>query len=133
MDAEVCNVILGRFDSPTLTAETLDCSVDVALKPSFAVDCCHTPGPSGGNGLAIDVILHIAAGENAFDVSERSVMSDEVAVFVGCELTSEEIGVRSMTNCHEDARDGKRTFLAAYRVGKRDTLDHLITLDGSHG
>ena len=44
--------------------------MDGALEPPFAVDRCHTPGTSGGNGLAIDVILHIAAGENAFDVGE---------------------------------------------------------------
>ena len=106
--------------------------VNVGLEPAFAVDCGHTPGSGGGNGLAVDVVLDVAAGKNAFDVGERAVVGHEVTVFVGGELTSEEVGVWPMADGHEDAGDGKRTFFTGNGVGERDTLDCLFALNGGH-
>ncbi|EMF98441.1 hypothetical protein LEP1GSC137_4363 [Leptospira borgpetersenii str. Noumea 25] len=37
------------------------------LKPSFRVECGHTTGTSGGDRLAIDLILNVSRSKNSFD------------------------------------------------------------------
>ena len=43
------------------------------FEPAFAVDGCHAAGAGGGDGLAVGVVLHVAAGEDAVDVGVACV------------------------------------------------------------
>ncbi|CAB4984738.1 unannotated protein [freshwater metagenome] len=78
------------------------------------------------------MILDIAAGKHAFDVGERPVMGHEVTVVIGRELTSEQIGIGTVANGDEYARDGKRSLFASHGVGEGDSFNRLITLNGGH-
>lgn len=81
--------------------------MNVGVEPSLAVDCCHATGSGGGNSLAIDVVLHVTAGKHTLDVGEGTVVGHEVTVFVGDELTGEQVGIGPMADGHEDAGDGE--------------------------
>ena len=64
------------------------------------------PEPGGGDGLAVDVILHVAAREHTGHARPRTHVGDDVAVGVELELTLEERGVRGVADGDEHAVDG---------------------------
>ena len=41
-------------------------------EPALGVDGRHAARAGGGDGLAVDVVLDVAAGEDAFDVGGRA-------------------------------------------------------------
>src|SRR5262245_1183283 len=45
--------------------------VAAGLQPALDVDGGHAPRAGGRDGLAVDVVLDVAAGEDAFDVGGR--------------------------------------------------------------
>ena len=51
-----------------------------ALEVALGVDRGHAARAGGGDGLAVDVILHVAAGEHARHARARAVVRDDVAV-----------------------------------------------------
>jgi len=53
----------------------------------FRVERRHTAGAGGGHGLAVDMILHVAGGEDARDVRAGGArLRDQVAGLVVVEL-----------------------------------------------
>src|ERR1051326_5810120 len=60
--------------------------VDVML----GVDGGHAAAARGGDRLAVDVVLHVAAREYAGDARLRAVVRDQVAVLIHLELTAEQ-------------------------------------------
>jgi hypothetical protein len=46
---------------------------------SLRIDGCHTTGAGGGNGLAVNMILHIAARKHARDIGLSAVMSQDIS------------------------------------------------------
>ena len=52
----------------------------------LGVDGGHAAGTGRGNRLAVDVVLHIAASEDAGDVRARAHVRDDVAVGIQFEL-----------------------------------------------
>src|SRR5690606_22540108 len=63
----VVHAVLGGGDVVLrLRAEPLDGAV--LGEPALGVDGGHAAGAGGGDGLAVDVVLRVAAGEDAGDV-----------------------------------------------------------------
>ena len=42
----------------------------VSLKPALGIDCGHATGSRSGDGLAVRVILHVAAAEDPINVGQ---------------------------------------------------------------
>src|SRR5687767_7077676 len=57
------------------------------LQVPLGVDGGHAAGAGGGDGLAVDVVLDVAAREDARHARLGAVVGDEVAVGVHLELT----------------------------------------------
>src|SRR5438132_11915521 len=70
---------------------------------ALAVHRSHAAGAGGGDGLAIDMILHVAAGERTGDAGLRAVVCEDVALFVECELAGKQFRVGRMADRDEDA------------------------------
>jgi hypothetical protein len=52
------------------------------FEPALGLDRGHAAGAGGGDGLAVDLVLNVAAGEDAFDASARRAgVGEDVA---GC-------------------------------------------------
>ena len=77
--------------------------VVVVLEPVLDVECRHATRACSGDRLAVDVVLDVAAGEDAVDVRRRAVVGDEVAVLVQVELSAKSDGVRRVPDRDEDA------------------------------
>src|SRR6185369_8991450 len=69
----------------------------------FGVERGHAAGAGGGDRLAVDVILDVAAGEDARDVGLRAVVRDDVTVAIELELTLEQRRVRRVPDGDEYA------------------------------
>ena len=66
------------------------------------------PEPGGGDGLAVGVVLHVAAGEHTLDVGgggPARAPGDEVAVVLELELALQQVGVGLVADGHEQAGD----------------------------
>ena len=77
------------------------------------------PRPGGGDRLAVDVVLYVAAGEDALDGCPGAVAGDDVAVVVEVELTDEEVGVGVVADGHEDAADRRSFDVSPVTVSRR--------------
>ena len=56
------------------------------FQPALGVDGGHTARPRSGDGLAIDPILHITTGENAFYIGIGGVgLGDKIAILLHVE------------------------------------------------
>src|SRR5688572_28724589 len=51
------------------------------------VDRGHTAAPGGGHGLPVDVVLHVARGEDPRHARPGAMLRDDVAVGVELDLT----------------------------------------------
>ncbi len=92
---------------------------DVAL----GVERSRATGASGGDGLAIDVVDEVAAGEDTGDVGlRRRVLDQDVAIVVKVDLSTQQLRAGIMANRDEQARHGERTGLAGDGVAQ-------VTLD----
>src|SRR3954452_23790348 len=67
--------------------------VRLRLEPPLGVDGRHAARAGCGDGLAIGVVLDIAAGEHAVDVGGGARPGDEVAVVLHVEDALEQVGV----------------------------------------
>ena len=74
-----------------------------AFDESFRVERGHAARAGGGDRLAIDVILDVAAREDAGHARLRAVVRHDVAVGVEFELRCEQPGVRRVPDGDEDA------------------------------
>src|SRR5580692_12371392 len=61
-------------------------------------DSRHAAAACSRNRLAVAAILHIAAGEDSVDPGSDIVMSLEISIVVGVELTGEYLGVGIMAD-----------------------------------
>ena len=52
----------------------------LTLQKPLGIDRRHAAGTGSGDRLAVNEILHVAAGENARNVGLASVMSEDVAI-----------------------------------------------------
>lgn len=50
----------------------------LCAEKSLRIDGCHTTSAGGGNGLAVNMILHIAARKHARDIGLSAVMSQDI-------------------------------------------------------
>src|SRR3954467_12600479 len=71
----------------------------------LGVDRRHAARSRGGNRLPVDVVLDIAAREDAGDAGLRAVVGDDVAVLIELDLATEQRGIRRMADRHEHAAD----------------------------
>src|SRR5581483_9966346 len=96
----------------------------------LGVERRHTAGARRRHRLAIDVILHVAGGEDAADVRlGRAGLRDEIAGVVVVELVDEELRVRVVPDRDEDAVDRELPRLARDRVTEPDRLHLAVPED----
>jgi len=79
-------VTVGQSDTPATEAWIYsDCIKKLGLlilqKP-LGVDGRHAAGTGGGDRLAVDVILHVAAGKHARDISPGPVVGEDITARV---------------------------------------------------
>ena len=84
----------------------------------FTINRRHATTSGGGDCLAVDVVLDIAAGEDAGDVGPGTLAGDKIAVLVHFNLSLEELRVGIMTDRHKKSRCLERTRFARLQVFK---------------
>jgi hypothetical protein len=57
-------------------------SMMLALQKPLSIDGGHTAATGRGDRLAVNEILHVAAGENARNVGFGAVMSKDIAAWI---------------------------------------------------
>ena len=93
------------------------------FEPTFGVDRSHASRSRGGDGLAVGVVLDVAAGEHSGDVgSARARFGDEIS--------GEERGVRLVPDGDEHPGDGEIGLGAGDGVGESDAFDAGLADDG---
>src|SRR5689334_11405222 len=75
------------------------------VEEPLGVERRHAAGPRAGDGLAVDVILHVAGGEHAFHAglggqAFQPAAGDDVAV-LHLQLAGEQVGVRVVADGDE--------------------------------
>src|SRR6185436_498995 len=78
-------------------------------QPALAVERGHAAGAGGGDGLAVDVVDGVAAGEDALDVRDGGIVvrSDDVAALVELELPRVHLRVRRVADGDEEPLGGE--------------------------
>src|SRR3546814_10304823 len=83
--------------------------------------CASDLGPGGGDGLAVDLVHHVAAGEDAGHAGARAAGLDlDIAVAVELEMTLEQVGRGRMADGDEAALDIEAGDLAGAGVAKNE-------------
>ena len=89
---------------------------------ALGVERAHAARPGRGDRLPVDVILHVADGEDARDVRlGRARLRDQVARLVVVELVEEELRVRVVADRDEQARPSGSDRPRRSRVSRRRT------------
>src|SRR3954470_3976425 len=104
----------------------------VGFEPPFGIECSHATRAGGGDGLAVGVVLDVAAGEDALDVGGGGALGqagDEVAGVLHRELALEQVGVGEVPDGDEEAGHGQRRQLVGHEVTNLKTLDLRIAGD----
>src|SRR5687767_10041434 len=66
----------------------------------------HAAGAGGGDGLAVDLVLHVAARKHALDTGARAAGLDpDIAVAIEIEMAAEQLGRGLMPDRDEAAID----------------------------
>jgi hypothetical protein len=87
------------------------------------------PGAGRGDGLAVGVVLHVAAGEHAVDVGGRAGPGDEVAVLIEVEHTGEQVGVGAVADGHEQPGDVEVGGSPVLVLSHRDAFELGVAVD----
>ena len=103
----------------------------LSFQEPLRFDRGHAAGTGRGDGLAVMMVLHVAGGENAFDVRFRAVVRDQVAVFVHIQLAFEELRVGIVADGDENAGDVSSSLVAFVsvlrsRTFSTDLLVHVV-------
>src|SRR6516162_675994 len=106
----------------------------VLRQPPLRVDGGRTAGARRGDGLPVDPVHHVTAGEDPFDRGARGRLVDEqVAVGVDGELSGEQLTARRVADSDEYAAHREHLLLAGKDVldpqpGELALADHLDNL-----
>src|ERR1700689_2530490 len=76
------------------------------LEESFRFNRGHAAGARGRYGLAINVILHVAACEHTFDVRERAVVRHKISGGIHFQFSHEWLRVGVVADGDEHSRGG---------------------------
>src|SRR3954470_22041022 len=99
-------------------------------QPALGVDRRRGAGPGRGDGLPVDVVDHVTAGEHAVDVGARGRVLDlDVAGVVELELPREQLAARVVPDRDEDAGDRQLLGVAADHVGEPDAGHGVLAED----
>src|SRR5687767_2479492 len=99
-------------------------------EPAFGVDTGGRTGAGRGDRLTVDVVHHVAAGEDAVDVGAgRGVFDLDVAVVVELELPGEQLAARVVADRDEQAGHGQGLGSPGLDVGQLDGGDGALPED----
>jgi hypothetical protein len=73
----------------------------VRFQKLLGINGGHASGTCGGDGLAVNVVLHIACCKYAFDVGLAAVVGNQISGFIHVELAFVNLGVWIMANANE--------------------------------
>src|SRR5262249_7859246 len=73
-------------------------SVGLAFEESFGVNGGHAARSGGGDCLAVDVILYIAASEDPRHIGLRTILRQDVNRGISIQLSDEQFGIGFMTD-----------------------------------
>src|SRR5688572_4814497 len=99
-------------------------------EPALGVDRRGRTGAGRGDGLAVDVVDDVAAGEDAVDVGAGGrVLHLHVALVIQLQLADEQLGARVVADGHEQAGHRQRLGRPGVRVGELDRRDGAVAVD----
>src|SRR4051794_38818226 len=102
-------------------------------EPALGVDRRRGAGARGGDGLPVDVVDHVAAGEDAVDVGAGAGVLDlDVTLVVELQLAGEQLAARVVADGHEHSADRHRLGGAALDVGDLDGVDGGVAQHVGH-
>src|SRR5258706_9424825 len=105
----------GGSDSCAASAATAP-SASVLFQEFLDLNGSHAACTSGGDGLAVSPVLHIAAGINAVDACVHIFVRLEISVFIGVELALEHLRVRIVTDAEKQRAGGEVPDFAGLQV-----------------
>src|SRR4051812_46273221 len=99
-------------------------------QPALGVDRRRGAGAGGGDGLPVDVVDHVATGEDAVDVGPGGRVLDlDVAGVVQFELSGEQLAARVVPDGDEDTGDRQLLAGSARDVGELYPADSVLPED----
>src|SRR3954468_9078465 len=99
-------------------------------QPALGVDRRGGAGARRGDGLAVDVVDDVTAGEDAVDVgARRRVLHLDVAGVVELELAGEQLAPGGVTDRHEPPAYRELLGRAGLDVGQPDAGDGVAAKD----
>src|SRR5208282_719691 len=96
------------------------------FQEALGFDGGHAAGAGGGDGLAIDVVLHVAGDEHALDARFGAVFGHQVAGRVHFKLAAEDFGVGIVADGHEQAVSGQIHGLAVPGLAQAHAFDSAL-------
>src|SRR5919108_380854 len=75
----------------------------LAFEKSLRVNGSHAAGASSGHRLAVNIVLHVAAGEHAGNIGFGTIVSQDVTGGVHIQLPDEKFRIRLMPDGDEEA------------------------------
>src|SRR6266568_4757782 len=97
------------------------------LQPVLSIDGGSTAITSGGNGLAVAMISHIARCKDARDVGHRVLDRNNVPLLIHLDDALEQASIRFMPNCQEKPLDRQRTLFTRFQIVELQPGNSLIT------
>ena len=106
-----CPLWLGAFSRLAQSASASPrqnmrhASIAAFGQPAFGIQSGHAAGSSGRDRLTIVTVGHVAGSEDSFFARQRSLgrRPANIALFVQFQLAGQEVGIRRVTDCEEDA------------------------------
>src|SRR5689334_7132621 len=103
--------------APTQLIPVLDAyKLPLALQPAFQIDRGATAIAGSGNRLAVAMIGNIAGGEGAWNVRRRMLSRMTISDPVHSNNVAEQLSIRLMADCQENALHCQRTLLAGAHI-----------------
>src|SRR5664279_3995952 len=96
---------------------------------TFGIQRRLTAGPGGRDGLAVDVVDHVAGGEHALDVGPGSYAGADVALVVQIELAAYQFAAWFVPDRDEQPADGEVALSSGDGVSQPDSAERGSSVD----
>ena len=93
------------------------------FQKSFCLNCSHATGACRRDRLSILMILHVAARKDPVNACLNVMTSRDVSVRVEVQLSYKKIGIRLMTDRHEQTFNWKFSQFVRHGVSEGETAD----------
>src|SRR5262245_54441432 len=101
-------------------------SLSFRFEITFHFDGGHAARTSGGDGLAVDTVLHVAGMKHTRDVGTSAALRDDVAFRIGFDLLFEDLGVGNVADGNEKTIHRLVPDVAGLQISQARARDQVL-------